>query len=90
MTDAVVISLIAAAASTLSSILATVAVIFGARNASKLTEVHSLVDGRMSQVDEKLDRSNDALRVLTEKSSIARGVLEEKERGEAENGKREP
>jgi hypothetical protein len=78
VTDAVTISLIAAIASTLSAFGTTMAVIFGARNGHKLTEVRSLVDGRMSQVDAKLDQSTEALRALTAESNFAAGKLEQK------------
>jgi hypothetical protein len=81
MTDVVTIALIAAVGSTLAAIGTAVAAAFGMKNSSKLTEVHGLVDGRLTQVTTDLAQTTEALRALTEKASIALGVKEEKERG---------
>jgi hypothetical protein len=83
VTDAVTISLIAAVASVLSAFGTAIAAAVGMRNAHKLTEVHGLVDGRMTQVDNKLDQSTEALRALTAKSSFEAGKLEQKAETEA-------
>jgi hypothetical protein len=75
LTDVVIVALIAAGTSTVAACL-------GLVNRSKISEVHGLVDGRLTQVVTDLARTTEALRALTEKSSFAQGVKEEKDRSE--------
>ena len=73
MTDVVIVAIVAAVPATLAAIVS----VF---NRAKISEVHGLVNARLTQVMDDLASAREDLRALTEKASFAEGQKDEKER----------
>ena len=78
MTDAVVISLIAAAASTISAVLGFLNNAMANRNALHIIQTRDA----MGELKEQTNHKMDALLKVTGESEKAKGVLQEKQRQE--------